>query len=61
MNHAHDNLTEALLARLRSGNLTAEEALALNDTLEHFEEEAPQLDTPVEGDPSAPPPPPPHR
>lgn len=54
MNHAHDNLTEALLARLRSGNLTAEEALALNDTLEHFEEEAHQIDTAVEGDTSAP-------
>lgn len=53
MNHAHDNLTEALLARLRSGNLTAEEALALNDTLEHFEEEAHPIDTAVEGAPSA--------
>ena len=38
MNHAHDNLTEALLARLRSGNMTAEEALALNDTQEHNED-----------------------
>lgn len=54
MNHAHDNLTEALLARLRSGDLTAEEALALNDTLEHFEEEAHPIDTAVEGDPSTP-------
>ncbi len=54
MNHAHDNLTEALLARLRSGNLTAEEALALNDTLEHFAEDTHPIDTAVEGDTSAP-------
>ena len=39
MTHAHHNPTEALLERLRSGNLSAEEALALNDALEHLEEE----------------------
>lgn len=32
------NLTDELLARLRSGALDVDEALALNDTLEHLEE-----------------------